>query len=83
VLQDRIINACCVLHNFARDRQHMMDDLLLPEVDSEIAAQPIEPVDDVGYIRTVQMTAEWNIFRNDLADDMFADYLVAHAELDV
>uniref|UniRef100_A0A453H7V7 Uncharacterized protein n=1 Tax=Aegilops tauschii subsp. strangulata TaxID=200361 RepID=A0A453H7V7_AEGTS len=27
--QIQIINACCVLHNFARDRQHMMDNLLL------------------------------------------------------
>jgi hypothetical protein len=38
LLQIRIINACCVLHNYTRDRQYMMDDLLLEEVDNEIAA---------------------------------------------
>jgi hypothetical protein len=61
----------------------MMDDLFLQEVDNELADQPIELVDDVGYITNVHVSAQWNIFRNDLADDMFANYLVAHAELAV
>jgi hypothetical protein len=61
----------------------MMDDSLLQEVDNELADQPIEPVDHADYITNVHMSAQWNIFRNDLADDMFADYLVAHAELAV
>ena len=83
LLQIRIINACCVLHNYTRDRQRMMDDLLLEEVDNELAAQPIDPVDDNGYITTVQVTNAWTQFRKQFADDMFADYLVAHAELEV
>ena len=54
-----------MLHNFARDRQHQMDDLLLQEVDAELAAMPIE----------------WNDFREELANDMFAEYLLRHGEL--
>ncbi|TVU33266.1 hypothetical protein EJB05_25058, partial [Eragrostis curvula] len=71
--QIQIINACCVLHNFARDRQHHMDDLLLTEVDSEIADMPNEPLDEPNLIRTVQVTIEWNNF-----GDLFAKYLVRH-----
>lgn len=80
-MQIRIINACCVLHNFARDRQHQMDDLLLQEVDAELAAMPNEPVDDANLIRSVQVTTEWNTFREQLANDMFAEYLLRHGEL--
>ncbi|XP_073365423.1 uncharacterized protein [Aegilops tauschii subsp. strangulata] len=78
--QIRIINACCVLHNFARDRQHMMDNLLLQELDNELASQPIE-ADDANSIRSVQVTNAWTNFRNQLSDDMFAEYVVAHANL--
>jgi hypothetical protein len=53
-----------VLHNYARDRQHHKDDLLLPEVDVELAEAPIEPVDDSNLITSVQVTAEWNSFRD-------------------
>jgi hypothetical protein len=51
-----------------------MDDLLLQEVDSEIAALPTEVIDDANLIRTVQVATEWNIFRDHLSNDMFADY---------
>jgi hypothetical protein len=61
----------------------MMDDLLLEEVDNELAAQPIEAEDGAGYIRTVRVTNAWKNFRKQLADDMFADYLVADAELEM
>lgn len=81
--QIRIISACVVLHNYTRDRQYMMDDLLLEEVDNELAAQPIEAEDGAGYIRTVRVTNAWKNFRKQLADDMFADYLVADAELEM
>ena len=80
-LQIRIINACCVLHNFARDRQHIMDDLLLPEVDIELADAPNDDPDDDNYITSVEVTTEWSNFRQQLADDMFAEYLVAQGEL--
>ncbi|CAN6297546.1 unnamed protein product [Urochloa humidicola] len=81
--QIRIINACFVLHNFARDRQHHMDDLLLQEIDAELAAMPNQPIDDVDLISSVQVTVEWNSFRDQLAHDLFADYLLRHAELDI
>ena len=70
-----------MLHNFARDRQHQMDDLLLQEVDAELAAMPIEPVDDANSIRSVEVSLEWNAFREQLANDMFAEYLLRHGEL--
>jgi len=63
-----------VLHNFARDRQREMDDMLLQEVDNEIAAAPVDILDDTNLIRNVQITTEWNNFRDQLANDMFADY---------
>lgn len=58
----------------------MMDDLLLQEVDNEIDDQPIE-ADDANTITSVQVTNEWTNFRNQLSNDMFAEYLVAHADL--
>ena len=83
MLHIRIINACCVLHNFTRDRQHQMDDLLLPEVDDELAAMANESIDDATLITSVQVTTEWNTFRDQLANDMFAEYLVRHGELEM
>ncbi|CAM0958695.1 unnamed protein product [Alopecurus aequalis] len=80
--QIKIINACAVLHNYARERQYMMDDVLLEEVDIELAAQPIEAEDGGGYIRSVRVTNAWKNFRKQFAADMFADYLAAHAELE-
>ena len=63
-----------MLHNFARDRQREMDDMLLQEVDNEIAAAPVDILNDTNLIRNVQVTTEWNNFRDQLANDMFADY---------
>lgn len=77
--QIRIINACCVLHNYARDRQQVRDDLLLQEVDAELANMAPEPTDDATLIRSVQATNAWTDFRQDFADEVFADYLVAQA----
>ncbi|RLM92682.1 uncharacterized protein C2845_PM08G22290 [Panicum miliaceum] len=58
-----------------------MDDLLLHSVDAELAAMPNDPIDDANLIRNVQVTTEWNTFREQLANDMFAEYLVRHGEL--
>ena len=58
----------------------MMDNLLLQEVDNELASQPIE-ADDANSIRSVQVTNAWTNFRNQLSNDMFAEYVVAHANL--
>ena len=79
-MQIRIINACAVLHNYARDRQYAMDDKLLEEVDAELAAQPIEIEDGAGYITSVRVTNAWKNFRKQFAADMFADYVVAQHE---
>ena len=57
----------------------MMDVLLLHEVDNEIS-QPIE-ADDANSIRSVQVTNAWSNLRNKLSSDMFAQYAVAHANL--
>lgn len=61
----------------------MRDNLLLPEVDAELAAMPVQPVDDSMVIRTVQVTAEWTNYRQQFANDMYAEYLVRHAELEM
>ena len=59
----------------------MRDDLLLQEVDAELAAMAPEPADDVALIRSVQQSDAWNDFRQQFADEMFAEYLVTYAEL--
>ena len=58
-----------------------MDDLLLQEVDDELTAMPIKPVDDANSITSIQVSPEWNAFREELANDMFAEYLLRHGEL--
>jgi hypothetical protein len=35
-VQIRIINTCCILHNFVLDRQQDMDRLLINQVDNQI-----------------------------------------------
>ena len=60
-----------------------MDDLLLPEVDDELAAMANESIDDATLITSVQVTTEWNTFREQLANDMFVEYLVRHGELEM
>ena len=57
-----------------------MDDLLLAEVDSELANAPNDDPDDDNFIRSVQVTTEWSNFRQQLADDMFVEYLMAQGE---
>ncbi|XP_050365458.1 protein ALP1-like [Argentina anserina] len=76
--QVRIINACCVLHNFIRIEKHN-DPLLEAEefhildlVDRELAMRPIEINEE--EVRTVEATNEWTAFRDRLAMDMFVDY---------
>jgi len=58
-----------------------MDDLLLQEVDAELAAMPIEPVDETNSITSVEVSTEWNAFREKHANDMFTEYLLRHGEL--
>ena len=59
----------------------MRDDLLLQEVDAELVAMAPKPADDAALIRRVQQSDAWNDFRQQFADEMFAEYLVTHGEL--
>jgi hypothetical protein len=58
-----------------------MDDLLLHSVDAELVAMPNNPIDDANLIRNVQVTTEWNTFRKQLANDIFAEYPVRDGAL--
>ncbi|CAL1368575.1 unnamed protein product [Linum trigynum] len=72
--QVRIINACCILHNFIRDE--CPHDALLDEVDQELE----DALDNDSYdsdedeITTVRATNEWTLFRDNLAKEMFEQY---------
>ena len=59
-----------MLHSYARDRQHLRDDLLLPEVDAELTTTTPDPVDDATLIRSVQVSAAWSNFREQFAQDV-------------
>lgn len=79
--QVRIINACCILHNFVRDE--MPIDPLLPEVDRDLANQTITDDDDDSndedQIRVVRTTHEWTTFRDNVAQQMFEEYQARRA----
>ena len=73
-MQIRIINACCILHNFVIDRQRDMDDLLVHEVDQAISVESTEAQSEMSMITHVQSSNEWNNFRDTMANQMFIDY---------
>jgi hypothetical protein len=73
-VQIRIINACCILHNFVLDRQQDMDQLLINQVDSLIATELAEVQGEISMITHVQPSNKWNTFRDTKASKMFADY---------
>jgi hypothetical protein len=60
-----------------------MDDLFLHEIDAELEVSSNEPIDADNLIQSVQVTSEWNNFREQLANDMFSKYLQKHAELEL
>jgi len=60
--QIRIINACCILHNFVRDRQRDMDDLLLGQVDQVISVESHDVQSEVSMITNVQSSNQWTNF---------------------
>jgi hypothetical protein len=45
-VQIRIINTCCILHNFVLDRQQDMDRLLINQVDNQIPNEIAEGFSD-------------------------------------
>ena len=61
----------------------MRDNLLLPEVHAELAAMTPEAADDATCIRGVQQTNPWSNFRQQYAEEMYPEYLVAHGELEI
>jgi hypothetical protein len=73
-MQIRIINACCILHNFVSDRQRDMDDLLMQQVDEVISIESAEVESEMSMITHVQSSNKWSIFRDTKANQMFADY---------
>lgn len=72
--QVRIINACCIIHNFLRDE--MPEDELLNDVDQDLENSLELGNEDVDeeYIRAVRVTEEWTTFRDTLAIQMFEEY---------
>ncbi|KAB2603032.1 hypothetical protein D8674_004037 [Pyrus ussuriensis x Pyrus communis] len=78
----RIINACCILHNFIRTEQaadpvlEAQDLQFLASVDSELLNRSTreENENNSDGITSVQATAEWTAFRETLALHMFHDY---------
>ncbi|XP_039128388.1 protein ALP1-like [Dioscorea cayenensis subsp. rotundata] len=65
--QRRIINVCCLLHNFIR--KEMIEDPAEDEVGTLSLEENIE--DEIGNITTVEPTNEWTELRNQMAVDMF------------
>lgn len=73
--QIRIINACCILHNFLRGE--MPKDQLLDEVDKELGHRVVtesDSGDEERIMSTIRTTREWTMFRETLAIQMFEEY---------
>ena len=70
----RIINACCVLHNFIRIEQETdpiladQDLRFLAAVDAELLNRRNEEEDSNNRISCVQTTPQWTSFRDALAN---------------
>ncbi|XP_073153725.1 uncharacterized protein [Henckelia pumila] len=73
--QIRIINVCCIIHNFIREE--MPEDPLLDEVDQELGQRVVienDSGDQEEQIMTVRTTREWTMFRKTLAMQMYEEY---------
>ncbi|KAE8767278.1 hypothetical protein D1007_61393 [Hordeum vulgare] len=57
-----------------------MADLLLQELNIELANSQDEPLDDANLIRNVEVSTAWTNF---VANDMFEEYLMRHATLEL
>ncbi|XP_020249197.1 uncharacterized protein LOC109826581 [Asparagus officinalis] len=77
-IQIRIINACCILHNFLREE--MNEDDLLNDVDQELEDSPVLEIENVDdeRITTVRVTDEWSNFRDNLTMQMWDEYRLLH-----
>ncbi|KAG8380517.1 hypothetical protein BUALT_Bualt06G0023900 [Buddleja alternifolia] len=75
-VQNRIIMACCLLHNLIQ-REMAVDPLeyeLERDVVEEILAQDPEEV-EAEYITTVENSNEWTNWRHNLATQMFNEWM--------
>ncbi|KAK4396912.1 hypothetical protein Sango_1527800 [Sesamum angolense] len=69
-VQNKIIIACCILHNFIRNE--MPDDPL----EREIPDVPVSVVEtDVECVSTIESNPFWSAWRDDLASSMYAEWL--------
>ncbi|KAL0355679.1 UNVERIFIED_CONTAM: hypothetical protein Sradi_4014800 [Sesamum radiatum] len=69
-VQNRIMMACCYLHNFLC--REIPDDPLEEEI-----TEPTEPHTDsnVAYVSTIENNLVWNAWRDELAHMMYAEWL--------
>lgn len=70
--QNRIILACCLLHNFIR--REMPDDIPSEEIDmEEDNIQDEENIDD-DLITNIEPSEEWTTWRNNFANEMYNEW---------
>ncbi|KAL0301353.1 UNVERIFIED_CONTAM: hypothetical protein Sradi_6412100 [Sesamum radiatum] len=72
-VQNQIIVACCLLHNFVR--MEMPDDPLEGELPNE-ADMPVDHVIEV--VSTLDATPQWTAWRDALATDMYTEWTHRH-----
>ncbi|GFP94726.1 hypothetical protein PHJA_001617000, partial [Phtheirospermum japonicum] len=69
--QNRIIMACCLLHNFIRTT--MANDPMQDEVAEDHTEHNHLP-DDGSYVDQVDTSMEWNQWRDEIAQSMFNEW---------
>ena len=76
---NRIINACCILHNYVQGE--MSEDGLSREVDHELRESLIleDGNDEEEQITTIRLPQEWADFRGTLVEQMFEEYQAGRA----
>jgi hypothetical protein len=62
LVQIKIINVCCILHNFVLDRQQDMDQLFINQIDNLIPNDHVEGHGEISIITHVHPSNEWNNF---------------------
>ncbi|KAL0300742.1 UNVERIFIED_CONTAM: hypothetical protein Sradi_6351000 [Sesamum radiatum] len=78
-IQNRIIMACCLLHNFIRQEMggYQSDEEIL-EDESE-REHPNSVDEDEEIVTTIEPSNEWTTFRQNLAVNMFNTWRARHA----
>jgi hypothetical protein len=77
-VQIRIINACCLLHNFIR--REMPTDPIEEQLNIDMEAQiHNEDIANAAPIDTIEGSAEWSAWRESLAIGNWNEWLARHA----